>query len=188
MCGISTFVDVTSCSLLLGTLWYCTLRYITSVVFLSLQTAPVDPERFQKAYSEWSYMEFEARRVVGYQDFQCDACGPVPMCVHVDGNAKLYRFKSAGTSAEWTETRPYHESTCIASKEDVDKHVERLASVGKVRKLISVLRRNHTTKTHVPDGLRNVSDFHRYVKDIYRSIPPQCLIMPHAGYALSLAT
>ncbi|XP_043188292.1 uncharacterized protein LOC122363277 isoform X2 [Amphibalanus amphitrite] len=91
--------------------------------------APVDPERFQKAYSEWSYMVFEARRVVGHEDFQCHACGPKPMCVHVDGNGKLYRFKSAGGD---TDRRPYHDGSCIASKEDVDAHVERLASIGKV--------------------------------------------------------
>ncbi|XP_043227996.1 uncharacterized protein LOC122384523 [Amphibalanus amphitrite] len=94
--------------------------------------APVDPERFQKAYSEWSYMVFEARRVVGHEDFQCHACGPKPMCVHVDGNGKLYRFKSAGGD---TDRRPYHDGSCIASKEDVDAHVERLASIGKVSTL-----------------------------------------------------
>ena len=85
-------------------------------------------------------MVFEARRVVGHEDLQCDACGPMPMCVHVDGNAKLYRFKSAGANADnGTERRPYHENTCIASKEDVDAHVEKLTSIGKVRQLVSCL-------------------------------------------------
>ena len=101
---------------------------------MSLQTAPVDPRRFSKAYSEWSYMIHEARRVVGHDDLQCGACGPTPMCVHVDGNSKLYRYKSAGASGnnQW-ERRPYHENTCIARKADVDAHVKTLSKIGKVR-------------------------------------------------------
>ena len=90
-----------------------------------MQTAPVDPERFQKTYSEWSIMMFKARRIVGHEDFHCYACGLEPKCVHVDGNGKLNRFMSAGGDAH---RRPYHDGTCITSKEDVDAHVERLES------------------------------------------------------------
>ena len=66
-------------------------------------------------------MMFEARRVVGIDDFECVACGPTPMCIHVDGNSKLYRFESAGRNSEdgLEAKQPYHD-TCIAKDEDVD--------------------------------------------------------------------
>ena len=84
-------------------------------------------------------MIHEARRVVGHDDLQCGACGPTPMCVHVDGNSKLYRYKSAGASGnnQW-ERQPYHENTCIARKADVDAHVKTLSKIGKVRLLRDV--------------------------------------------------
>ena len=66
-------------------------------------------------------MTFEARKLTGWNPMICQACGPEPACIHVDGNAKLYRYKSAGGAVE--SERPYLENICIFNKAAVDSHI-----------------------------------------------------------------
>ncbi|XP_041825540.1 uncharacterized protein LOC121629810 [Melanotaenia boesemani] len=48
----------------------------------------------QKSFLEWSYAKFEVERLSQVNHFQCPACTPSMSAVAVDGNRKLYRFKS----------------------------------------------------------------------------------------------
>ena len=48
----------------------------------------------QKAFLEWTYAKFEVEKLCEVQHFQCPACTPSMLAVAVDGNRKLYRFKS----------------------------------------------------------------------------------------------
>ncbi|XP_040922261.1 uncharacterized protein LOC121200824 [Toxotes jaculatrix] len=48
-------------------------------------------DTMQTAFLEWTYAKFEVCQV---QHFQCPACTPSMLAVAVDGNRKLYRFKS----------------------------------------------------------------------------------------------
>ncbi|KAA8585669.1 hypothetical protein FQN60_004363, partial [Etheostoma spectabile] len=48
----------------------------------------------QRAFLEWAYAKFEVDKLSQVQHFQCPACTPSMLAVSVDGNRKLYRFKS----------------------------------------------------------------------------------------------
>lgn len=48
----------------------------------------------QKSFLEWIYAKFEVERLSQVQHFQCPACTPSMLAVAVDGNRKLYRFKT----------------------------------------------------------------------------------------------
>ncbi|XP_047205056.1 uncharacterized protein LOC124857722 isoform X2 [Girardinichthys multiradiatus] len=51
-------------------------------------------DTMQKSFLEWSYAKFEVERLSQVHLFQCPACTPSMLVVAVDGNLKLYRFKS----------------------------------------------------------------------------------------------
>ncbi|XP_034556273.1 uncharacterized protein LOC117824805 isoform X2 [Notolabrus celidotus] len=51
-------------------------------------------DTMQKSFLEWTYAKFEVERLSQVQHFQCPACTPSMLAVAVDGNRKLYRFKS----------------------------------------------------------------------------------------------
>ncbi len=48
----------------------------------------------QRAFLEWAYAKFEVDKLSQVQHFQCPACTPSMLAVAVDGNRKLYCFKS----------------------------------------------------------------------------------------------
>ncbi|XP_058499448.1 uncharacterized protein LOC131468831 [Solea solea] len=51
-------------------------------------------DTMQRAFLEWAYAKFEVEKLSQVQHFQCPACTPSMLAVAVDGNRKLYRFKS----------------------------------------------------------------------------------------------
>ncbi|KAK1875419.1 Serine/threonine-protein kinase Nek5, partial [Dissostichus eleginoides] len=51
-------------------------------------------DTLQKSFLEWTYAKFEVKRLSQVQHFQCPSCTPSMLAVAVDGNRKLYRFKS----------------------------------------------------------------------------------------------
>lgn len=114
--------------------------HIAMVLFVALdcvlQKARIDLERFDKAYREWSYMGYELDRLVGIDRTMCEACGPSPRAVHVDGNFKLYRYRSAGRA---DASSVYHNGTIIEDRAAVDAHVRKVDSVTKVTNWIYLL-------------------------------------------------
>ena len=57
----------------------------------------------------------------------CEACGPSPFCIHVDGNHKLYRYKTSDNNL-----RPYHAGTVIQEPAEVDAHLRKLDGIRSV--------------------------------------------------------
>ncbi|XP_023816114.1 uncharacterized protein LOC111948256 isoform X1 [Oryzias latipes] len=51
-------------------------------------------DTMQKSFLEWSYAKFEVERLSLVHHFKCPACTPSMLAVAVDGNRKLYRFRS----------------------------------------------------------------------------------------------
>ena len=76
-------------------------------------------------------MTYELDRLVGIDRTTCEACGPSPMAVHVDGNFKLYRYRSAGRA---DASSAYHSGTIIDDRTAVDAHMRKVDSVAKVTK------------------------------------------------------
>ncbi|KAF4101009.1 hypothetical protein G5714_019205 [Onychostoma macrolepis] len=51
-------------------------------------------DTMQRAFLEWAYAKIEVDKLSQVQHFQCPACTPSMLAVAVDGNRKLYIFKS----------------------------------------------------------------------------------------------
>ncbi len=58
------------------------------------QRGKICGDTMQRAFLEWAYAKFEVDKLSQVQHFQCPACTPSMLAVAVDGNRKLYRFKS----------------------------------------------------------------------------------------------
>ena len=83
----------------------------------------------EKAFREWTCLKFELQGLQGFDYLECEACGSEPRCVHLDGNAKLYRYRSSGSGEE---SSAYHLGTFIADRTSVDAHLAKLQNVSKV--------------------------------------------------------
>jgi len=60
------------------------------------QVGTVDVTAFATSFKEWTYCQFELDQERQISWMECPACSNKQHSVHVDGNMKLYRFKSAG--------------------------------------------------------------------------------------------
>lgn len=60
-----------------------------------LQDYVMRPEVFNAVMREWRRLE-DLSQLKSHDPFNCPACGDTPHCVHIDGNAKLYRYEKAG--------------------------------------------------------------------------------------------
>ncbi|XP_043232044.1 uncharacterized protein LOC122386681 isoform X3 [Amphibalanus amphitrite] len=89
---------------------------------------PVDFERLEKAFTEWTCIQFELQGLQGSDFMACEACGAEPRCVHLDGNAKVYRYRSSGSSEMESA---YHVGTFIEDRDAVNAHVDKMKSVTK---------------------------------------------------------
>jgi len=65
----------------------------------------------QRAFLEWAYAKFEVDKLSQVQHFQCPACTPTMLAVAVDGNRKLYRFKSQPGCVTFKYNEKYKSST-----------------------------------------------------------------------------
>ena len=61
-----------------------------------LQVATVNATAFRVSFKEWKYCQFELDKLRCIDWMECPSCSQHQRSVHVDGNMKLYRFKSAG--------------------------------------------------------------------------------------------
>lgn len=58
------------------------------------QSGPVSGDRLQRSFLEFYYCQYEQEQQTGEASLSCPACHPDMVAVAVDGNRKLYRFKS----------------------------------------------------------------------------------------------
>ncbi|XP_028409242.1 uncharacterized protein LOC114531826 [Dendronephthya gigantea] len=58
----------------------------------------INPSTFGSSFREWKYCRYELDQYMGKNFLECPSCNPSQHSAHVDGNMKLYRFKSAGIS------------------------------------------------------------------------------------------
>ena len=77
------------------------------------QSGKICGDTMQKAFLEWTYAKFEVEKLSQVQHFQCPACTPSMLAVAVDGNRKLYRFRS----------QPGYVECCLIENLECHKHV-----------------------------------------------------------------
>ena len=61
-----------------------------------LQVGIINSTAFKNSFKEWKFCEYEIDKIRNLDYMQCPACHNKQHSTHVDGNMKLYRFKSAG--------------------------------------------------------------------------------------------
>lgn len=71
----------------------------------------------------------DTESLVGIDRSKCEACAPSPRAAHLDGNFKLYRYRSAERA---DASSAYHNDTLIEDRAAVDTHVCKVDSVTKV--------------------------------------------------------
>ncbi|XDV41656.1 hypothetical protein PO909_010475, partial [Leuciscus waleckii] len=60
----------------------------------------ISADSFSKSFSEWVAVTYEVEKIFHKKSFDCPACTPEMLAVSVDGNRKLYRFKSNASTSE----------------------------------------------------------------------------------------
>ncbi|XP_032232016.2 uncharacterized protein LOC116605656 isoform X1 [Nematostella vectensis] len=82
----------------------------------------INASTFRTSFQEWKYLQFEINSICHMDWMQCPACSDDQHSVHVDGNMKLYRFKSAGSRKK----ECYYGEAFIASNNKVDEHIKNI--------------------------------------------------------------
>ncbi|XP_044171275.1 uncharacterized protein LOC122955576 isoform X2 [Acropora millepora] len=79
---------------------------------------------FSRAFKEWKFCMYELQNAQDVSWMECPACSLNQHSCHVDGNMKLYRFKSSGI-----QKRPcYYGAAFISQKNEVDSHIKAVYS------------------------------------------------------------
>ncbi|TKS92484.1 hypothetical protein D9C73_025314 [Collichthys lucidus] len=81
-------------------------------------------DTMQRAFLEWAYAKFKVDKLSQVQHFQCPACTPSMLAVAVDGNRKLYRFKSQPGCV----TFMYNEMLTVQRITEATKDLEKLTN------------------------------------------------------------
>ncbi|XP_062307641.1 uncharacterized protein LOC134012043 [Osmerus eperlanus] len=64
------------------------------------RTGKISADTFSKSFSEWVAVRFQVEKICQETFFSCPACTPEMLAVSVDGNRKLYRFKSNASTSQ----------------------------------------------------------------------------------------
>ncbi|KAK7918642.1 hypothetical protein WMY93_009926 [Mugilogobius chulae] len=77
----------------------------------------VKPDSFQRSYLQYTYCKFAVKKLLGEKSFTCPACSPDQLVVSLDGNRKLYRFRSVMNLV-------FFDGVFLAKDDDVQEFVE----------------------------------------------------------------
>eukprot|EP00794_Sanderia_malayensis_P004264 gene4264-4831_t len=77
---------------------------------------------FSLAFKEWKYCQYEIDKLMGKDWMKCPCCSISQHSCHVDGNCKLYRYKSAGVR----RNKSYYAGQFIYENEVVDEFVQKV--------------------------------------------------------------
>lgn len=69
---------------------------INLVVVLSLQSSTINSTTFSRSFREWKFCQHELVKLQRLDWMKCPPCTVDQHSCHVDGNMKLYRYKSPG--------------------------------------------------------------------------------------------
>ena len=66
-------------------------------LFVIMQAPTITANTFSRSFKEWKFCMYEVEIGQGLSWMECPACALYQHSCHVDGNMKLYRYKSSGT-------------------------------------------------------------------------------------------
>ncbi|XP_028390710.1 uncharacterized protein LOC114515619 [Dendronephthya gigantea] len=91
------------------------------------RTGIINASTFRKAAAEWRYCQYEVDKLQGITYIDCPPCSMSQHSAHVDGNQKLYRFKSVPRGSRTS----YYGDLFIKNNTDVDIQIAEVYSTGK---------------------------------------------------------
>ena len=82
----------------------CKIEYYNNMVCLSPlfflafdhKASTITAPTFSRSFKEWKFCMHEVQVAQGFSWMECPACSLDQHSCHVDGNMKLYRYKSSG--------------------------------------------------------------------------------------------
>ena len=84
------------CVIFFFKLLYTVKHFLFQVSTFCLQVPTINATAFGVSFKEWKFCQFELDKLRHINWMKCPACDDHQHSVHMDGNMKLYRFKSAG--------------------------------------------------------------------------------------------
>ncbi|XP_028412158.1 uncharacterized protein LOC114534881, partial [Dendronephthya gigantea] len=103
--------------------------FVKSLEMFSIQKGrmgTINSKTFGSSFREWKYCQYELNKLRHINWMECPACEQQQHSVHMDGNMKLYRYKSAGMKRDC-----YYGDAFIASNEKVQHHLCKIYKKGK---------------------------------------------------------
>ncbi|XP_028410581.1 uncharacterized protein LOC114533276 isoform X3 [Dendronephthya gigantea] len=104
--------------------------FVKSLEMFSIQKGrmgTINSKTFGSSFREWKYCQYELNKLRHINWMECPACEQQQHSVHMDGNMKLYRYKSAGIR----KRDCYYGDAFIASNEKVQHHLCKIYKKGK---------------------------------------------------------
>ena len=74
----------------------CMYVHVHVDVLFIIQVGVINDTAFSIAFKEWKFCRHELDVLQSKDFMECPTCAVFQHSAHVDGNAKLYRYKSAG--------------------------------------------------------------------------------------------
>ena len=74
----------------------CFFLMLLADTFVFFQIGTINISTFSRSFKEWKFCNFELDQLQMKDWMKCPPCTIQQHSAHVDGNMKLYRFKTAG--------------------------------------------------------------------------------------------
>ncbi|XP_028409273.1 uncharacterized protein LOC114531868 [Dendronephthya gigantea] len=104
-----------------------TMKALEDISAVKGRTGIINASTFRKAAAEWRYCQYEVDKLQGITYIDCPPCSMSQHSAHVDGNQKLYRFKSVPRGNRTS----YYGDLFIKNNTDVDIQIAEVYSTGK---------------------------------------------------------
>lgn len=98
------------------------VKSLEDISRLNSRTDVISCTLFTRTYREWKYGQHELEKLMKIPIFSCPACNGKQHSCHVDGNSKLYRYKTSGKR----NGDSYYKDLFISSNEIVNNRLESL--------------------------------------------------------------
>jgi len=96
------------------------LESLNSLTIIHGRVGKIQPASYSRAFKEWCYCNFQKDKIQKKNWLKCPCCSVTQHSCHVDGNCKLYRYKSSGSRRR----ESYYKDLFIVNDGEVDSFFE----------------------------------------------------------------
>uniref|UniRef100_A0A7M5X014 CxC3 like cysteine cluster domain-containing protein n=2 Tax=Clytia hemisphaerica TaxID=252671 RepID=A0A7M5X014_9CNID len=98
------------------------LKSLSDISIHNGRVGTINQPMFAHAFKEYQHLKFDVEQLCSLSWFECPGCGDQQHSCHVDGNNKLYRYKTSGKRT----AKPYYGDIFIVKNEKVNDHLAKL--------------------------------------------------------------